>query len=87
MSIAQTYLKNGTGENVCAYRGAGNWENDSVSYRCEKVRANHDTEKGCGCLLCWVCFMEWSQTFESKENAKRYKSQITLAKRRIKAID
>ena len=30
---------------------------------------------------------ETVKTFESKENASRYKSQITLAKRRIKAFE
>lgn len=30
---------------------------------------------------------ETIKTFESKENAERYKSQITLAKRRIKAFE
>lgn len=30
---------------------------------------------------------ETIKTFESKENAQRYKSQITLAKRRIKAFE
>lgn len=30
---------------------------------------------------------ETIKTFESKENAVRYKSQITLAKRRIKAFE
>lgn len=27
------------------------------------------------------------KTFESKENAERYKSQVTLAKRRVKAFE
>nr|WP_302135593.1 hypothetical protein [uncultured Schaedlerella sp.] len=30
---------------------------------------------------------ETIKTFESKENAERYKSQITLAKRRVKAFE
>ncbi len=30
---------------------------------------------------------ETVKTFEAKENAERYKSQITLAKRRIKAFE
>ncbi len=30
---------------------------------------------------------ETIKTFESKENAQRYKSQITLAKRRVKAFE
>ncbi len=30
---------------------------------------------------------ETVKTFESKDNSDRYKSQITLAKRRIKAFD
>lgn len=30
---------------------------------------------------------ETVKTFESKENSERYKSQITLAKRRIKAFE
>jgi len=30
---------------------------------------------------------ETIKTFESKENSQRYKSQITLAKRRIKAFE
>lgn len=30
---------------------------------------------------------ETVKTFESKENVERYKSQITLAKRRIKAFE
>lgn len=30
---------------------------------------------------------ETIKTFESKENAERYRSQITLAKRRIKAFE
>ena len=31
--------------------------------------------------------MEIIKTFESKENVARYKSQITLAKRRVKAFE
>ena len=30
---------------------------------------------------------ETIKTFEAKENAERYKSQITLAKRRVKAFE
>ena len=30
---------------------------------------------------------ETIKTFESKENAERYKSQITLAKRRVRAFE
>ena len=30
---------------------------------------------------------ETIKTFESKENAERYKSQLTLAKRRVKAFE
>lgn len=30
---------------------------------------------------------ETIKTFESKENAEKYKSQITLAKRRVKAFE
>lgn len=30
---------------------------------------------------------ETIRTFESKENSERYKSQITLAKRRVKAFE
>lgn len=30
---------------------------------------------------------ETIKTFESKENSERYKSQITLAKRRVKAFE
>ena len=30
---------------------------------------------------------ETIKTFESKENVERYKSQITLAKRRVKAFE
>ena len=30
---------------------------------------------------------ETIKTFESKENAERYKSQITLAKRRVKSFE
>ena len=53
----------------------------------------HGLEKGCGwndSALVNVLLhklRETIKTFESKENAERYKSQITLAKRRVRAFE
>lgn len=44
-----------------------------------------ETQKQIDSILCKL--RETIKTFEAKENVERYKSQITLAKRRVKAFE